>query len=357
MWQLDNQTPFAAQRSWIRDGDGAEVWVVVVKATYDILPDGSTRLSREQVPVHTGPIPHPESASLRYEADLGPTKQATDIVLNGHAWAQGDQPVTELVVEFKIGSLARGAKVFGDRFWEKKRFRWTPSKPAPFSSMPLVYERAFGAQQSERGDDAGNPVGRGILPDAQGRIWLPNIESLENPIRSSSDRPPVIGFGPLPSHWAVRQQYAGTYDQAWLDERYPVQPADLDARFWQYAPPEQQVPHLKGGESVTLLNLTSPGYVNGGRLTFTLPRVTLGFQTHFYGDTLQRSRSVIHSVILEPDFPRVSVVHHMSLPCHFQVNQLSHTRVIVKRCPFDRSFDLDGKIAAPDGTIAEGRRV
>ncbi|KVC78107.1 hypothetical protein WJ47_20625 [Burkholderia ubonensis] len=356
MWELDNRTPFAAQRAWIRDRDGAEVWVVAVKATYDILPDGCTSLSHEQVPVHAGPVPHPESAGLLYDTDLGPAKPATDIVLNGHAWAPAGQPVTELAVEFTVGSLTRRAKVIGDRFWEKKTFHWKSSKPAPFLSMPLVYERAFGGKRSASDDAAPNPVGRGIQPDEQGRIRLPNIESLKYPVERLKDRPPVVGFAPIPSHWAIRRQYAGTYDQAWLDERFPLPPADLDARFWQCAPPEQQVSHLKGGETISLLNLTPPGYAAGGRLTFTLPKVSLGFQTHFYGDPMQRSRAVIHSLILEPDFPRVSVVHHMSLPCHPQVNRLSHTRIIVKSRPLDRRSGRgdDGATPADTGT-AEGQ--
>ena len=42
MWQIDNRTPFAAERGWVRDRDGAEVWLVAVKCTFDILPDGTT---------------------------------------------------------------------------------------------------------------------------------------------------------------------------------------------------------------------------------------------------------------------------------------------------------------------------
>ena len=51
MWQIDNQTPFAAERGWVRDRTGAEVWLVAVKCTFDIDRDGSTAISAEQPPV------------------------------------------------------------------------------------------------------------------------------------------------------------------------------------------------------------------------------------------------------------------------------------------------------------------
>ena len=51
MWQVDNRTPFAAERGWVRDRNGTEVWLVTVKCTFDIKPDGSTEVSEEQPPV------------------------------------------------------------------------------------------------------------------------------------------------------------------------------------------------------------------------------------------------------------------------------------------------------------------
>ena len=51
MWQVDNRTPFAAERGWVRDRNGAEVWLVAVKCTFDIRPDGTTEVSEGQPPV------------------------------------------------------------------------------------------------------------------------------------------------------------------------------------------------------------------------------------------------------------------------------------------------------------------
>ena len=53
MWALGNQTEFEAERTWVRDKNGAHHWIVVVKATFDILPNGALALSNEQIkPFH-----------------------------------------------------------------------------------------------------------------------------------------------------------------------------------------------------------------------------------------------------------------------------------------------------------------
>jgi hypothetical protein len=337
MWSLDNRTPFAADKGWIRDINGAEVWIVAVKATYDILPDGATVIASNQPPVNAAPVPHAGMSSLLYETDIGAPKGATDVVLNGHAYVQDGKPVTELPVGFRVGSITRTAKVIGDRLWQKGILFGSSSKANSFTVMPLVYERAFGGDSPDLRHNTGNPVGRGIAPDKEGHIWLPNIESIAQPLRSPGDRPPVMGFGAIPSHWQRRRQFAGTYDKAWLENRSPLLPEDFDARHWQIAPPEQQVvTRLKGGEPVVFINLTQPGYAKDGKLAFTLPKLSLGFETMFYNGVKETSRSVIHTVILEPDFPRVSIVHHMALPCHPRVNLLNRTRITMKRRPLDR---------------------
>lgn len=344
MWALDNRTPFAADSGWIRDINGAEVWVVAVKASYDIQPDGTTRVAAEQTPVFSGPIPHENSHSLRYDTDLGPPKPATDILVNGHAYAQDSQPVAELLAGFRIGPITRLAKISGDRYWQHGTQPDSPSEATPFLRMPLIAERAFGGRALDTEHGNNNPLGRGIHPDAEGYVWLPNIEAFDQLISSPSDAPAPFCVGPIPSHWPQRSQYAGTYDEAWFEHRRPLPPQDVDARHWQLAPEAQQViGHLRGGEEVILVNLTPPDFVANGRLAFRLPKLSLAFQTYFLDGSMITSRAVIHSVILEPDYPRVSIVHHMALPCHDRVNRLDKTRILQKQRP----LDLPPKPVAP----------
>ncbi|HXK36280.1 MAG TPA: DUF2169 domain-containing protein, partial [Candidatus Paceibacterota bacterium] len=94
MWMIENYTPFAAERAWVRDKNGAETWLVAVKATYRITGDGPMQLAEEQEPVCMAPKygGDPATTSLLYESDLVHTKLNTDIILHGHAYAPGGRP-------------------------------------------------------------------------------------------------------------------------------------------------------------------------------------------------------------------------------------------------------------------------
>lgn len=338
MWSVDNKTPYAAAGGWIRDADGAEVWIVAVKATYDILPDGSLRVASQQVPVHRAAVTHPGHQSLRSDTELGPPRPATDVLLVGCAHAPTATPVTRLDIAWRVGPIERQARVLGDRSVGHGLLGaalggaialW-PRRPRAFTRMPLTWERA-------RFDPELNPLGCGHHA-TDGRITLPNVVPRPRRVRLPGLGDAPVGFGPIPSHWRPRSRHAGTYDRQWQDRRAPLLPEDLDARHWQSAVPQQQAqPPLRGGEPVTLANLTPAGFAPGGRLDFTLPRLTLSFETRFYDGSVERSRSAIHAVVLDTqDRPRLSVVHHMALPCHPKVNLLDRTIVREKRRPLER---------------------
>ena len=336
MWQIDNRTPFAAERSWVRDRDGAEIWVVAVKCTYDIEPDGITTISQRQPPVvfapeYTDPD-NPSESSMKYDSDLVRTKTTTDVVLVGNAYAPQGRPVWELEVGCRVGPIVKQLTVTGDRLWRGT----TTSDPSPFTVMPLTYERAYGGfdPQLRKTDspawDVRNPVGTGFAKSAAAIDGqkLPNIEYRDQRIRSWRDRPSPAGFGPVCTHWQPRAGLAGTYDDNWQRTRFPLLPDDFDDRHYQCAPVDQQPPRfLVGGESTTLINLTPDS-----KLHFKIPRVFLGFETFFYtGEKQLHPPPKLHAVILEPDYPRVSLVWHSTLPCHPKVNKLQKTRIIQKR--------------------------
>ena len=332
MWQVDNRTPFAAERGWVRDRNGAEVWLVAVKCTFDIKPDGSTEVSEQQPPVlrvaeHFG---EPGKSSIKYENDLVLTKKTTDVIVVGHAYAPDGRPTAETEAGFRVGPVQKVLRVTGDRQWGAVG----QTAPAPFVRMPLTYERAFGgvdkkSPHPERDWEWRNPVGTGFAisrDNATGRV-LPNVEYPDEGIKSWNDRPRPAGFGAIACHWQPRVGFAGTYDDNWMKNRQPLLPDDFDDRYFQCAPADQQAPSfLRGGEPVVLYRLTP-----GGELRFILPKVFLGFDTRFYDGSreLHKERR-LHTVILEPDFPRVSLVWHSALPCHFKVQKLERTIVTLK---------------------------
>ena len=336
MWQLDNRTPYAAERTWVRDHDGAEIWLVAVKCSFDVSPDGQTSVAAGQPPVAQAPVFVDEAAprpSLLYEMDLVRTKQTTDVLLIGNAHAPGGVPVTQLDVGLRVGPIAKRLRVTGDRVW----LGGAPSEPEPFSTMPLVWERAYGGVDPWTRDaplpqfDVRNPVGTGFVLEAAHAegVRLPNIEYPDQCVRAWSDRPEPAGFGPLCNHWQPRAGFAGTYDEAWQRDRMPLLPVDFDDRHYQCAPGDQQAPQfLVGGEPVVLIHL----WPHAGQLRFELPRVILGLETFFIdGYRVAHERPRLHTVIVEPDRSRVSLVWHSALPCHPRVHKLLRTRIVEKR--------------------------
>ncbi len=55
MWSVANHTPFAAQGYFVRDQGGAEHWVIPVRASFAIRPDGLVGLAETQEPVLLAP--------------------------------------------------------------------------------------------------------------------------------------------------------------------------------------------------------------------------------------------------------------------------------------------------------------
>lgn len=333
MWALENNTSFAADRAWVRDKNGAEIWIVAVKATYLIKPNGTTTVAEKQEPVCTAPrhFGEPGKSSLQYETDLVRTKPTTDVLLHGHAYSRQKNVVT-VDVMLKVANIQKILRVFGDRYWKQGLMGLTITKPQPFEKMPIVYERAFGGvdqripkPKKHRCEDR-NPIGSGFVVKRKHLLnqRVPNVEWPKKPLWG---RLGPAGFGPLEGHWSPRRELTGTYDEKWKKEKQPLLPDNFDDRFYQCAPEDQRTPeYLKGGEPVELYNLTP-----GGILKFTLPRLSLSFVTHFTQGEPREHSANLHSVIIEPDFPRVMMVWHTALPCHAQVNKLDKTVIVNKQ--------------------------
>ncbi len=329
MWQLENRTPFAAGQGWIRNREGAEVWLVVVKATFEVQIDGTTEISKDQldpvrVPEYYG---EPGTSSIRYESDFVLKKTTTDVIVVSNAHASGGRPVHQLDVALSVGPINKKLRIFGDREWDFGEM----SAPKPFIKMPLIYERAFGGRDSlsqypERDWEWRNPVGLGFAVKGEHLhgAQVPNIEYADKLIRSWNDQPNPAGFGVVASHWQPRAAFAGTYGSRWESTRQPLLPDDCDDRYFQCAPLDQQTPSfLNGGEPVSLLNLSSRS-----PLEFGLPQFDLLLQTRFTdGEKRSHEKPKLHTVILEPDIPRVSLVWHSALECHAKVYQLASTRI------------------------------
>lgn len=276
-----NPTPFAAAPCAVADLDGADLLVMILKATYALDGDGGMRPADAQRPVELADqyAGEPGASSLTYASDLAIHKQATDVVFTGHAYPQrpGDR---EGEVGVQVGGVRASARVFGDREWQSALGATRISRPQPYSRIPLTYERAAGGTDATPADaadhafDARNPVGVGFRARRSRRPVdaerLPNFERPDAPIRTPQDAPPPAPIGFVAPGWAPRVAFAGTYDKVWTDTRSPLLPTDFDVRFFDTAPPPLTAPgFLRGDEHGAALGLSPHG-----PLRFTLPRLT-----------------------------------------------------------------------------------
>ncbi len=314
MWALKNGTPYAAERNWTRDKDGGHVWIVVVKATFDIRAGGALALADEQIPPVLAPVHHgdPAKTSLKYESDLLAVKPGTDVLLNASAHAPGGRAVPQVDVLLRMDNVSKHLVVHGERSYFNGVVGITTTPPRPFTICPLVYENAFGGSDLADPDpgkqrmDKRNPVGKGFAAKSASLVHTP-AHRIEYASGSPSSAGPA-GFGPLASYWSPRMELAGTYDAAWAKRKKPLLPDDYDPHHALSSPLDQRSDQwLRGGELVELLNMTPDAL-----LRFDLPRLYFTYTTRF-GNRREEHRGHLATVIIEPDQRRVMAVYQTSL--------------------------------------------
>lgn len=280
--EVINPTPFEAAPAAVADLDGADLLVVVAKATYALDGDGGMAPADEQRPVEFADRYHgdPEVTSIAYASDLAIGKTSTDVVLAGGAYP-GRSGAAEAEVGVQVGPVRASFRVFGDREWQSALGVTRVSRPQPFDRIPLMYERAAGgtdrspSAERDHGFDDRNPVGVGFRAPRTRHVVdaspLPNFELAEALIRTPDDRPPPAPVGFVAPGWQPRRSFAGTYDERWSEMRSPWVPEDFDVRFFDVAGPGLTAPgRLDGTEHGAALGLSPHGLMR-----FTLPGVTL----------------------------------------------------------------------------------
>jgi hypothetical protein len=335
MWSVANPTPFAADHEWIVDKDGNRLWMVVVKATFDIQSDGRCRLAAKNEPVRRTAQPYGEfgQSSVRCETDFPGIKPTTDILVVGDAIAPRGVAVTELNVSLRAATLHKRLRVIGDRVWLPGVFRPSMSRPMSFHRMPVTYERAYGGwdrsaskPEDHRLDDR-NHVGTGfaVCKDHCDGLRLPNIELPDQLIEDWRDRPAPAGLNVVDCAWSPRRQLAGTYDDRWRRQRFPLWAEDFNPRYHNCAPTDQQSPsYLTGGERIEVVGMSESGTV-----AFDVPKIKLTFRTRFGRERIDHEGRLC-TVIVEPNVPRVVVAWQTSLICNRRADELDETVVIDK---------------------------
>ena len=161
--------------------------------------------------------------------DEGVIKTRPEFLIHGMACPPGGA-APACAVRAQVGTLQKTLVVHGDRRWAGRQ----PTQAVPFERMPLDWTRAYGGP-----DFAGNPLGRGHEPDAEGVQYLPNTEYPQSPTTRPDAAMVPAAFGRIDPMWPTRAQHRGTYDERWLPEHAPGFPPDLDWQHFNLAPPDQ----------------------------------------------------------------------------------------------------------------------
>jgi uncharacterized protein YjbI with pentapeptide repeats len=244
--ELRRDTPMEAAWQVWEPRPGEPAVTVVVKATYDLPEEGvATLADAQRMPTGDAFVEDDIERGVAYPSDLEPLKPRAEVLVVGHAHVPEAVPRTRAVL--RLGGLEKSLSITGDRAWRGK------ADPAqPFSAMPLGWERSFGGPTDRR-----NPIGRGLVADpAVGAVLLPNLEDPSATFDGGETRPTPCNLGPIPRTWEARLRHGGTYDAAWLAERYPHPAADLDYQMFMAASPDQHFDgFLRGDEALNLVHL------------------------------------------------------------------------------------------------------
>ncbi|HEX9784702.1 MAG TPA: DUF2169 domain-containing protein, partial [Opitutaceae bacterium] len=328
---------------------GQHMFKILVKRTYAIISGRRcTRAAagdRKLIPddVH---YDDPMNSTVRYESDFVPFKLATDVVLNGRAYAPSGQRVDTLTVSLIVGPHRKDLFVIGDRvarFHDKHDSIFT--EPRPFEAMELRYERAYGgvdvySEPKMQCVYPRNHLGRGYAVANKQRaiddLPLPNIEDPDDRLtparlcagsfKNWERMPAPQGLGWTMKMWHPRSSYAGVMpaDRALEQELRrayatlvppsqrkaydQTQLPNMDFRFFNGASSGLVLTYLSGDEQVRLLNLDPRGEIR-----FQLPgeRPKIGLDL---GHGVEEPQVVLHTVMIRMEDREVDLVWRGAVP-------------------------------------------
>jgi Uncharacterized protein conserved in bacteria (DUF2169) len=190
-------------------------------------------------------------------------------------------------VLLRVGAEERRLIVFGDRRWERRFGGGLEAPPpAPFESVVLSFERAFGGAYDLPpgllpGTDLPHPGmrvtyslnehGVGLYPDERAATGmpLPSIERPDQLVRRWNDAPEPAGFTPCPDlvAWKLRGEAAALAQRGGsaLDQAQALRDLSTSFRLQHHAPPPLIFDDVPAGTPIELHGL------RGGPLRFVVP--------------------------------------------------------------------------------------
>ncbi|MDC0671630.1 DUF2169 family type VI secretion system accessory protein [Nannocystis radixulma] len=318
--QFFNDTPLASSlvRAQLFYRDLLQA-IVVVKGTFAVASTGEVSLCDAQPPVL---LEDTETELGTLDCEIVPVKAGCDAAVLGHARSPDPrQPVEALEVSLTIGRFERRVAVSGDREWVRTLTGLRPSRPQPFTSMPLTYARSFGGRAMTNHNVVGayfdNPDGRGyvVQKEAVAGAPLPNVEEVDDLVTEWDQRPRVAGMGPVSRQSTLRSMRGISVD-------VEAQTTRIEPAMFTFSHPRMALPAYPAGELVTLT-----GMRHGAPWTFNLPAFQYWLEVDLGGRLYQLPMSV-DTLYLLPDEGKFSVVARRALIYQFLPERLRSLRVL-----------------------------
>lgn len=273
----------------------------------------------------------PMRSSLLSPGDLIPFKPATDVYVTGTARPREGRPTTQWDAELLIKGQRKRLRLYGPRSWRYGLISgWTLSAPEATAGVELLYENAYGGvvdpskEHFEEGEFyPENPFGCGFTGrarvDTHRDHRAAQIEAWEGAIATFGKDVAVGGLGPIPGFFPARAAHSGTYDKQWEEQHKPHIPLDMDMRYWNCAPTDQQASgYLRERDEVVLVGLTE-----SGRLRLEVPPFTAMTVCRFRDKANQADQMHLDTFAIDLDRHLLQLRYHRIVPVDPRLERIS----------------------------------
>ncbi|MFT3776410.1 MAG: DUF2169 domain-containing protein [Minicystis sp.] len=289
----------ATAMAW-RTPDGQLQLSVIVKATFAFASDTQMPLAAP-LPIFRAEVHHGNNPlqGIRFPGDLSPYLPRADVFFTGHAYAPPGVKVQSMPVRLAIADASR--YLLDKQLLVRDR--------DGFEKMPLTYDRAASGLDGQE-----NPFGRG--PD-------PARADIVDP----SDPARPAGLGPISRALPARKRRLGGLPRTALEEPIARIPDGFDWAYFQAAPGDQQVDHLRGDEWIVLEGL----HPTSARRAMRLPSARGAARIHGLGGfglpEGQPLDLVLDTLHIDGEDQRCAVVFRRSFPLPHE-GALASVRVV-----------------------------
>jgi hypothetical protein len=322
---LVNQTPVVADvRVAAIEGSPHRYGMLVAKATFEVLPDGSTRID-SQDPVPLFDEDEPTEFGLLPDDSVPRRDRKLEVIVLGQAYSTGRG---QMLVELAVGNYRQSLLVSGDRWWVSHQAGGRHCDPQPFETIPMTWDRAFGgstqcwidAESILDLDHPMNKYGRGFnaykMAEDVGKAFesptgypqlspdyvrrLPNIEHPQAAIRHWDDEPRPYCWATIPTDIGVHLQRAHDYVHHY---KRPLSRDDMLRIVYHRAHPDWILDIPPMDTIVALSGMTA-----GPRFAFRIPRLRV-LADYELGERTGTRELEPHMLLLLPEQSRFYLVY------------------------------------------------